>query len=64
MARRIEMNVSAVALGDIALMLADTALGDPMSIEGFLAPSRKGSSKLVLHIQQADRGVPVDMQEN
>ncbi|NYT81944.1 primosomal replication protein N [Alcaligenaceae bacterium] len=54
-ARRVEMVLSAIALGDIALLLADTPLGASLSIQGFLAPSRKGSSKLVLHIQQASR---------
>ncbi|MGB3288811.1 MAG: primosomal replication protein N [Burkholderiaceae bacterium] len=54
-ARRIEMVLSAVALGDIALLLADTPLGALLSIQGFLAPARKGSNKLVLHIQQAKR---------
>lgn len=53
--RRIELIISAVALGDIALLLADTPLGAALSIEGFLAAARKGSNKLVLHIQQADR---------
>jgi len=37
------------------LLLADTPLGASLSIEGFLAPARKGSNKLVLHIQQANR---------
>ena len=53
--RRIEMEIAAVALGDIAMLLADTPLGAALSIEGFLAPTRKGSNKLVVHIQQADR---------
>lgn len=53
--RRIELTVAAIALGDIALLLADVALGTPLQIKGFLAPSRKGSSRLVLHIQHADR---------
>ncbi len=53
--RRIELTVNAIALGDMALLLADVALGSPLLITGFLAPSRKGSSRLVLHIQQADR---------
>lgn len=53
--RRIELVLSAVALGDIALLLSDTPLGASLSIEGFLAPARKGSSKVVVHIQQADR---------
>ena len=53
--RRIDLTIPAVALGDIALLLADMALGTPLSIKGFLAPSRKGSSKLILHVQHADR---------
>lgn len=53
--RRIDLTVAAIALGDIALLLADVALGTPLLIKGFLAPSRKGSSRLVVHIQQADR---------
>ncbi|MGB6105161.1 MAG: primosomal replication protein N [Pusillimonas sp.] len=53
--RRIELVLPAVALGDIALLLADTPLGAFLSIQGFIAPSRKGSNKVVLHIQQADR---------
>lgn len=56
--RRVEMVLSAVALGDIALLLADTPLGTSLSVEGFLAPTRKGSSKLVVHIQQANRVFP------
>jgi len=56
--RRIELSISAVALGDIALLLSDTPLGATLAIEGFLAPVRKGSTKLVLHIQQADRAYP------
>ncbi len=53
--RRIDMEISAVALGDVALLLVDTPLGALLSLRGFLAPLRKGSKKLVLHIQQADR---------
>ena len=53
--RRVELVLPAVALGDIALLLADTPLGAALSIEGFLAPTRKGSNKMVLHTQQANR---------
>lgn len=55
MPRRISLAVQAVALGDVALMLTDTPLGASLEIEGFIAPTRKGSSKLVVHIQQANR---------
>ena len=53
--RRVELVLSAVALGDVALLLSDTPLGASLSVKGFMAPIRKGSNKLVLHIQQADR---------
>lgn len=56
--RRVEMQISAVALGEMALMLVDTPLGAALSVEGFLAPLRKGSAKLVLHIQHAARQAP------
>ncbi|WP_124079242.1 primosomal replication protein N [Pigmentiphaga humi] len=51
--RRIELLVNAVAIGDLAGRLEREALGKPLRIEGFLAPTRKGSSRLRLHIQQA-----------
>ena len=54
-ARRISMVVSAVALGDVALLLADTPLGAALSLHGFVAPTRKGSGRLVVHIQRASR---------
>lgn len=59
-ARRVSLTLPAVAIGDIALLLADTTLGTPLSIKGFLAPRRKGSDRLVLHIQQAGRLAPSD----
>jgi primosomal replication protein N len=51
--RRVELSVNAVVVGDLARMLERTALGKRMQIEGFLAPTRKGSSRLRLHVQQA-----------
>jgi primosomal replication protein N len=57
--RRVEMNISAVALGEMALLLIDTPLGCRLEVEGFLAALRRGSPRLVLHIQQASRlGTP------
>ncbi len=53
--RQVDMTISAVALGDVATLLADTPLGADMTVKGFLAPARKGSPKLILHIQQAKR---------
>ena len=50
--RRLDMTISAVALGDLALMLASTQLGSALHIEGFIAPVRKDSVKLRLHMQR------------
>jgi len=52
--RHIAFQLAAVALGDMALRLANTPLGSGLRVQGFLAPVRKGSGKMVLHIQQAD----------
>ena len=54
-ARRIQFSIPAVALGDIALLVSQTPLGVALAVQGFLAPVKKGASKLVLHIQQASR---------
>ena len=51
--RRVQFSMNAVALGDTALLMSQIPLGVLLNIEGFLAPARKGASKLVLHIQQA-----------
>lgn len=53
--RQVQLNLSVVAMGDMALLLSDLTLGTQLQVSGFLAPARKNSSKLVLHIQQANR---------
>jgi primosomal replication protein N len=49
--RRVEFTLAAVALGDLAFLLADTSLGSELQVKGFLAPMRKSSAKLRLHLQ-------------
>ncbi|GAA5234657.1 primosomal replication protein N [Verticiella sediminum] len=51
--RQVELTITAIALGDLARMLASTPMGTTLRVEGFLAPTRKGSSRLRLHLQQA-----------
>ena len=51
--RRVEFTIIARALGSQATQLQALALGTELRVEGFLAPTRKNSSKLVLHIQAA-----------
>lgn len=53
--RRVELTIAAIALGDLALMLADVPLGAVLEVQGFLAPVRKGAVKLKLHMQRATR---------
>jgi primosomal replication protein N len=53
--RRVELTIAAVALGDLALMLADIQLGTVLQVQGFLAPVRKDSVKLKLHLQRVVR---------
>lgn len=53
--RQVQLDLSVVAMGDMALLLSDLTLGTQLQVSGFLAPIRKNSSKLVLHIQQANR---------
>ena len=56
--RRVAFQTRAIALGDTAHQLADTPLGSKLELEGFLAAARMGSSRLVLHIQKAERLFP------
>lgn len=57
-ARRAVFQARAIALGNTAHQLADTPLGARLELEGFLAAARMGSSRLVLHIQKAERLFP------
>ena len=50
--RQVVLTISARAMGDLATMLAKTQLGSALHIEGFLAPARKDSVKLNLHMQR------------
>ena len=54
--RRISLAMPVLALGDTALLLADVAPGSQLRLKGFLAPARKSSGKLVLHVQHVERG--------
>lgn len=56
--RTIQMTCDVVALGPLAQSLADTPTGTALLIQGFLAPARKGSVKLVVHVQSAQRVDP------
>ena len=56
--RRVEFTIIARALGPQATQLQAIALGTELRVEGFLAPTRKSSTKLVLHIQAASLPSP------
>jgi primosomal replication protein N len=51
-ARRVECKVSAVALGELARVIADRRPGDRVSLAGFLASRSQRSAQLVLHATQ------------
>ncbi len=48
--RSIDFEIAAVALGDLANTMNDYVPGHRLQVDGFLAPSRKGSRNLTLHI--------------
>jgi primosomal replication protein N len=48
--REVEFEIKALALGGIVKELERIAPGTALAVEGFLAPSRKGSKTLLLHI--------------
>lgn len=50
--RRLDFQVDAVALGDTALLLVDVPLGATVDITGFIAPLRKASVRMIVHIQE------------
>ncbi len=52
--RHVQMTIPAKAIGQWGQKLASLPLGAEMRVRGFLAPTRKNSSRLVLHIQQAE----------
>lgn len=51
--RLVQLTIPAKAIGQWGQKLASLPLGAEMRVRGFLAPTRKNSSRLVLHIQQA-----------
>jgi len=50
--RRIQLSLPALVVGELALELNGKILGKHCRFEGFIAPSRKGSSRLRLHVQK------------
>lgn len=56
--RRVMFHVRAIAMGSTAHLLADVPLGAQLEVQGFLAASRKGSSRLILHIQNVAQTFP------
>ncbi len=58
-ARTLAFEFSAVALGAVAQALDREALGELMTLEGFIAPRTRRSTRLVMHITEykASEGV-------
>ena len=53
--RRIECEVNAIALGDVALEAQQIAPGTSVGVRGFLARRSLRSTQLVLHIDTIER---------
>jgi len=49
--RQLSFEVDAIAMGDTAVLLSSLEIGQFIDIHGFIAPLRKSSSRLILHIQ-------------
>lgn len=49
--RQLSFEIDAIAMGDIAYMISSISVGSLLEIHGFIAPLRKSSTRLVLHIQ-------------
>jgi len=47
--RRIQCDISVVAMAELAGMYKSLKLGSMLEVEGFIAPARKGSPRLRLH---------------
>lgn len=48
--RSVEFEIAAVALGDLVTVIDQVSPGEWLEVDGFLAPTRKGSPTLTLHI--------------
>ena len=57
--RTLKFEFSAIALGAVAQALDREPLGEPMTLEGFIAPRTRRSTRLVMHITEyeASEGV-------
>jgi primosomal replication protein N len=53
--REVEFEIKALALGSIVTEFERIAPGTELAFQGFLAPTRKGSKTLLLHITRFDQ---------
>ena len=56
--RQVEFEIRALALGSLVSELESVSPGSEIAVKGFLAPGRKGSKTLLLHITAIDRAPP------
>ncbi|MEZ2721756.1 primosomal replication protein N [Paenalcaligenes hominis] len=49
--RQLSFETDAIAMGDTAVLVSSLEIGQLLEIQGFIAPLRKSSSRLILHIQ-------------
>ena len=53
--RKVECEVNAIAMGELAFKTQDVEPGTPVSVSGFLARRSLRSTQLVLHINTIER---------
>jgi primosomal replication protein N len=53
--REVTFEIKALALGKIVTEVEQVEPGEEVAVSGFLAPTRKGSRTLLLHITALDR---------
>jgi len=58
--REVEFEIKALALGSIVSQVESIPPGTELAFGGFLAPSRKGSKTLLLHITSFERLLPAE----
>ena len=52
--RQVECEMPCIALGQMALLMADSAPGDGLTLGGFLAARSRNSRTLVLHVNKIE----------
>ena len=55
--RQLEFEFAAIAMGPVATAINEEPLGQPLSLNGFIAPRSRRSQRLIVHITEYEKGV-------